>query len=241
MIFLKNVIRFFLSLRTAIWLLVLIFALFFAGAFVMPAKEEYRSISLMPLFKWLVSQPIGITWWLWGSIGVLSLLTINTIFCSIESVVKKRKVTHWLLLISPQIIHISFLFILFAHLLDAWGGFKYLTFVREGTLLRITEDNTLQIKDINISLDTSGYISDWKVDVEYFLNGETVRKDIIRPNKPSVENGLNINVKDLRVFPHEAVLLQISREPGAVWALVGGILFMVGITILILFKIRIER
>jgi hypothetical protein len=67
------------------------------------------------------------------------------------------------------------------------------------------------------------------------------KEDIIRPNNPSAQKGFNINVKDLRPYPDEAVLLQINREPGALWALIGGILFMVGIIILIVLKIKIER
>jgi len=52
--------------------------------------------------------------------------------------------------------------------------------------------------------------------------------------------GFNINVKDLQAYP-EAVLLQVSREPGAAWALAGGILFMVGILALIALKMKMER
>ncbi len=239
MIVFKNIMRFLLSLRTAIWLLIFILALFFVGAFIMPVKEEYMSMSTIPLFKWLREQPIDITWWVFGSIGVLLFLSLNTIFCSIESLIKKRKVTRYLLLISPQIIHVGFLFMLFAHLLDAIGGSKYLIPVREGIVLRLTDDRVLRIKDIDISIDSSGYIRDWKVEVED-IYGRNDKNDAIRPNKPFINKGLNVNVKDLRVFPHEAVLLQISREPGAVWALAGGILFIIGITILILFKIRME-
>lgn len=29
-------------------------------------------------------------------------------------------------------------------------------------------------------------------------------------------------------YPVKAVLLEVSREPGAAWALIGGILFMLG-------------
>jgi hypothetical protein len=53
--------------------------------------------------------------------------------------------------------------------------------------------------------------------------------------------GFNINVKDLRAHPREAILLQINREPGALWALTGGALFMVGIVTLILLRIKMEK
>jgi hypothetical protein len=196
----------------------------------------------MPLFDWLQQQPLGITWWLWGLIGILFVLTLNTLFCSIESIVKKKKVTRWLLLLSPQVIHIGFLFMLVAHLLSAIGALQSQAIAAEGTMVKLSSRNTaLQVKNINVSYDYYGHISDWAVSVEYVADGKIIHEDIIRPNSPSTQMGFNINVKDLRTHPVEAVLLQINREPGAVWALIGGILFTVGIVTLILLKIRMEE
>ncbi len=242
MTLLKHITGFLFSIRTTIWLLVFLIAMLLAGALVMPAKQEFESIHSIPLFEWLKKQPLNLTWWLWCLIGILPVLAINTLFCSIESIIKKRKVTQWLLLISPQVIHIGFLFILLAHLLSAIGGSKELAVAREGSFLKISGNNKiLQVRDIDISTDSSGYITDWEVNIEYLSDGKTFRKDKIRPNKPSIQMGLNINVKDLQSFPYEAVLLQISKEPGAVWALIGGVLFMAGIVTLIVLKVKTER
>ena len=67
-----------------------------------------------------------------------------------------------------------------------------------------------------------------------------LQQDIIKPNKPSIYKGLNVNVKNPKPYP-KTVFLQLNREPGAFWALVGGIVFMVGIVTLIGLKIRIEK
>ena len=98
----------------------------------------------------------------------------------------------------------------------------------------------LQVKDINIRLDYYGYINDWSVAVEYRTGDRMHQQDIIRPNAPSTFHGLNVNVKNLKPYP-ETVLLQLNREPGAFWALVGGIVFMIGIVTLIALRIRIEK
>lgn len=90
-------------------------------------------------------------------------------------------------------------------------------------------------------LNYYGQIEDWAVTVEYLSDGKVLYKDVIRPNNPSVRMGFNINIKDLRPYPSEAVLLQINREPGALWALIGSILFMLGILVLIMFKIKMEK
>jgi len=207
----------------------------------MPAHDEFGLLHSMPLLEFLKTQDIRITWWLWGLIGMIAVLAINTLFCSIESIVKKRKVTQWLLLISPQIIHIGFIFMLLAHLLSASGSSQGLTEAREGSMFSISDNTVLRVRDINIHLDYYGYVTDWKVGVEYLKDGRAFQADTIAPNSPSLIRGFNINVKNLQAYPYEAVLLQISREPGAVWALTGSVLFMIGIISLISLKIKMER
>jgi cytochrome c biogenesis protein ResB len=231
----------FLSLRTTMWLLGVLIIIFFAGAVIMPAHKEFEAIHSAPMFEWLKIQPVSITWWLWGAIGLLAFLAVNTLFCSVESIIKKRKVTQWLLLISPQIIHIGFLFMLLAHLLSAAGSYQNFTVAMEGNMFGISDDTVLKIKDINILLDHDGYINDWNVGIEYLRKGKESSAETIAPNHPSLLMGLNINVKDLQAYPYKAVLLQVSREPGAVWALAGSVLFMVGIMTLIALKIRMEK
>jgi hypothetical protein len=194
------------------------------------------------MFDWLRDQHFGVTWWMWCLIGILVILAVNTLFCSIESIAKKRGFTQWFLFISPQIIHIGFLFILLAHLLSALGGSQAFSYAGEGSLLRIPENNIfLKVKDISIYTSSRGYVTDWAVQVEYHSNSGLIRSDNIRPNKPSVNYGLNINVKDVRTSPHKMVLLQINKEPGAPWALAGGILFVIGVVILIALRIKLEK
>jgi len=241
MMALKRLADILFSLRTTMWLLGVLIIMFFAGAFIMPAHKEFEAIHSMPMFEWLKIQPVSVTWWLWGAIVLLAFLAVNTLFCSVESIIKKRKVTQWLLLISPQIIHIGFLFMLLAHLLSAAGSYQNFTVAMEGNMFRISDDTVLKIKDINIQLDHDGYINDWNVGIEYLRKGKESSAETIEPNHPSLLTGLNINVKDLQAYPYKAVLLQISSEPGAVWALAGSILFMVGIMTLIALKIRMEK
>jgi hypothetical protein len=234
----KQALRFLLSLKTTIALLCALLFLLLAGAFIMPAREEFRKIHETPMLIWLKTQPFEVSWWLWGALIVLSLLTANTLLCSVESIVKKRNGTQWLLLISPQIIHAGFLFILLAHLLSSLGGYKSYVGVQEGMFLNIDETTTLQVKDIHIALTPDGYISDWAVDVAYVAGGKVLRHDSLLPNKPSLFEGIGVYAKDFRVYPEKAVLLEISREPGAVWALIGGILFMAGTITLLALRMK---
>lgn len=240
MIKIKSITGFFASLQLTIWLVILLIIFFLAGAFVMPARQEFQSIHSKPLFEWLLEQPLSVTWWLWISIVIVSVIVLNTLFCSIESVISKRGATQWLLLISPQVVHIGFLFIIFAHLLSSFGGQKEIMVAQEGSVLKISEEHAIKIKEIRARI-SSGHINYWEVAVEYYSEGRMLAEDLIRPNDPSVRSGLNIIVKDIRVFPSKAVLLQVSSEPGAIWAFLGGIIFMTGITILIILKVNRER
>ncbi len=239
MIVLKKIYEFFLSLKTSLWLLGLITLLFIAGAVIMPSHPEYSSINI-PLFKWLAKQPLGKTWWLWGCVGVLVIMAVNTLFCSIESIIKKRKATQWLLLISPQIIHIGFLLMLLAHFLGAMESFHVQVGLYEGQRVKLSETEMLRVDEIDIELEESRYISDWSVEVSYLTDEKVTSRDTIRPNDPSLHNDLNIIGENVKVYP-KAVLLKICRDPGAVWALAGGIFFTVGILILIGLRIKMEK
>ncbi len=236
----SKIFSFFLSLRTAIWLLLALLLMLLYGSFIMPSKPEFSSINSIPLFDWLRENPTGITWWLYGSIILLSLLTANTIICSIESLIKKRQHRKWLLIISPQIIHIGFLFILLAHLLDAAGSFKGTAVAYEGSVFVLPNNLTLKVKDLQIDISPTGYIKDWTANIEYLSDGKKIKDDSLRPNSPSFYKGLGIYLKDIRPYPFKAVLLEVSKEPGAIWALIGGILFMAGTITLLMLKIKKE-
>ncbi len=195
----------------------------------------------LPLFQWMLENPFDVTWWLWGSIGILSLLTANTILCSIESILKKREARQWLLIISPQIVHIGFLFILLAHLLSSYGSFKGTAFVYKDTVLALPNGLEVMFEEIRTSVDPSGYVTDWSSDIRYFKEGSPLSSDVIRPNSPSFKDGLGIYIKTVKVAPFPVAMIEVSRDPGALWALTGGILFMGGIITLLMLKIKREE
>jgi hypothetical protein len=153
--------------------------------------------------------------------GLLLVLAANTLVCSIDSIAKKRKVTQWMLLVSPQVVHIGFLFMLIAHLASALGGFKTFAVAAEGTTLEMSDNSVLQITRISISMDSYGYLFDWAVDVQYRDKGQVLKKDRLLPNKPVFHGGVGVYVKDLRAL--------------------GGILFMTGTIALLVLKMKREE
>lgn len=236
---LKSFLNFFLSLRTGVLLLLAMLVLLVFGAVQMPAMHEYGDMNSLPLFEWLVKSPFRATWWLWGTIGLLSLLTANTLLCSVESLIKKRKGRQWLFIISPQVIHIGFLFILFAHLMSSSGGQRWNAVAGEGMRLSLPNQTVLQVKRIDLSISRSGFPVDWRADIAYYgRKGRKLMDDFLAPNRPSFHRGLGVYIKEARPG---AVLLEVSREPGAPWALAGGVLFTLGTVALSALKVRRER
>ncbi len=172
---------------------------------------------------------------------VLSLLTANTLICSIESVIRKREVRKWLLIISPQVIHIGFLFILLAHLFSSYGSFKGNAFVYKGTTLQLPNGLVVVFDEIKTDVDISGYINGWSADIRYFKDSRHITSDIIGPNNPSFHEGLGIYIKNIRMAPFPVAMIEVSREPGALWALIGGVLFIAGMVTLLILKIKREE
>lgn len=232
----KQIVSFFGSLRTSLWLLTALICLLLYGSIVMPSREEFLALHTVALFTWMEEMPVSITWWLWACLGVLSLLTANTIVCSLDSVIRKREARHWLLVVSPQIIHIGFLFILLAHLMSSYGSFKGIAYAYKGTVFQLTDNVEVRFNQVNAAVDAAGHVTTWSADIEYFRNGISLSTDRILPNSPSFRDGLGIYIKTVRVSPFPVAMIEVSKEPGALWALVGGTLFMVGMVALLVLK-----
>lgn len=229
-----------ISLRAAVWLLAAEMALLFYGAFVMPKNQVFEQMNTMSLFEWLATSGLAHTWWLWGAISILALLTLNTLLCSIDSVFKKK--SGILLVISPQIIHIGFLFILLAHFLSSWGGHRQVGGVPEGAAVRLPYGFIFKLNAIETEVSPQGFITNWRARVQFIgeEGQEILKEDFLAPNRPSFFRGFGFYLKDLRLQPSPVALIEVSREPGALWALIGGILFTIGTVMLVSLRIKQE-
>lgn len=221
------------SLNTGIVLLLILLFLLVAGAFIMPSDEAFGLLYVMPLFYWLKEVPVKISWWLIFSIGVLVMLTVNTLLCSADSIIKKYKKTNFLLLIAPQIMHLGFLFIILGHILSSYGGNRELFQVREGTWLRFPDGSIVEIKEIIIRHDNSGYITDMGMEIVH--HSSNTRYTVV-PNKPFIYKGTGLYIKTAIPYPIKQAIVETSQEPGAIPAFLGAILFSAGNTALLFMK-----
>ncbi len=228
------------SLNTGIVLLILLLAFLMAGALVMPSQEAFGLLYFMPLFSWLKEAPLGLSWWLLCAVVITGLLSINTLFCSMDSIVRKYRKADFILLIAPQIMHLGFIFIIAGHLISSSGGYREIIQVREGSWLQLPDGSMVEIKDILISHDSAGYITEAGLEiVHYFRDGQTGFKVI--PNRPFLYRGTGLYIKTAYPYPLKQAIIEIGREPGAIPALTGAVLFFCGNVLLLIFRAKIER
>jgi hypothetical protein len=232
--------NFFSSLKTTVWTLLALICLFFIGSYMMPVhREVFEPMNEDILFRWVTSTAsvnLWYTWWFFASLAALMLLTINTLACSIQAVRGKWSRADFLLRISPQIVHLGFLFILLAHVLGAGWGYKLSGMMPEGAYAQLPEDKVLYLKELRVETDTNGYMRDWAAEAHLFENNTRVMIGTLGPNKPLFYNGVGIYIKSLNFQKGPAALLVIARDPGAIWALVGGMLFIIGMVMLLVLK-----
>ena len=232
--------NFFLSLKTTVWTLFGLVILFFIGSYMMPMhREVFSSMNEGLLFDWVegvATRNIGQTWWFFAALAGLILLTINTIVCSWQSIRGRWSRHDFLLRLSPQAIHLGFLFILLAHLLGAGWGYRLSGTLAEGASANLPENLTLYVRTISAEVDGSGYLTDWSAAIYVLENGARVKVGILGPNQPLFYKGVGFYLKNLSNEGRPAAHLMVNKDPGAIWALIGSILFMLGSTTLLALK-----
>ena len=230
--------NFFLSLKTAVWLLTGLICVFFLGSYLMPAyRDVHGAMNDRLLFEWVGQVAVDHPWvtgWFFLALAALMLLTINTIVCSIQAVRGKWSREDFLLRISPQVVHAAFLVILLAHLLGAGWGYRISGMLPEGGYGRLPDGRVLQLRAIHIQGDPYGYMRDWSADVAVYDNDREIAAGVLGPNAPLFTGGAGIYLKSFELRPSPMALLLVTKDPGAVWALAGSILFMIG-TVIVLF------
>lgn len=214
------------SLTFGLWLIGGVCLLLAAGSFAGGGEGE-SNINNMALFRWLMETPVAVSWWLWATIGLLALLALNTVLCSVESLRMKYQRGKFLVLIAPQVMHAGFLLIVLAHLFSAWGGYKQVMPVQEGGVIGFPDGSSVQVGNIAATMGPMGFPTDYSADIRYLANGGEAVKTI-SPNHPFFHKGAGFYLKEVAPPPYRAALIEVHREPGAEMALAGALLFTVG-------------
>lgn len=221
---LTKIYQYLASLSLGLWLMGGVMALLAVGSF---GGEEAAALNAMPLFVWLTEAPLTASWWLWGTLALLALLTTNTILCSIEAIRLRLGKSTLPALVAPQLMHLGFLFIVLAHLLSAKGGAKEAMQVYQGSAIGFPDGSTIHVGPISVTAGPMGMPTDYRVQVRA-VTGNQVVEGTASPNHPFFHDGFGIYLKHVEEYPFPVALMEIHREPGAGWALAGALLFTAG-------------
>ncbi len=228
------------SLGTANWLIAALMGLLLCGAVVMPLSPAFGEINSMALLEWLKTAPLAASWWLWGGMAVLFVLAVNTVVCSIDSVLRKRDGRQWLLTIAPQVIHAGFVLVMIAHLASGYGGFHKYAVLTRGYGVRLDSGVEVYLKDIDYRAER-GHMTEMSAEVLCKYPDGGVDLKTLSPNNPSFIDGTGLYLKRVSAGPEPAAVVQFSYDPGAPWALAGGVLFLTGTVTLVVLKLKDRR
>jgi len=218
------------SIKSFVVMALVLLGLLLWGGFIMSASQEFASINSMGLFQWLKNASLWAGWWLWASVVVVGFMVLSALACTVESLRKKRPWSATLLRISIEIMHIGFCLIMFAHFIDAMGSFHKFYIMPEGTLLKYSDGHFIKYKGMDYSFN-GRFIG--RTDAVFI--SDTGQKILIGPNRPYFYNGTGLYLKQFNGY---SIMVELSYEPGALWALAGGLLFMTGSVLVFMFRLR---
>jgi cytochrome c biogenesis protein ResB len=219
-------IRWFSSLKLTVWILTILIGVFFLGSYLMPLYPgAHAGMNDMPLVQWWWKSGKNygaINGWLPLSVLLLLILTLNTLVCTLRSIRPGPSI--W-----AHITHLGFLVILVAHLVSAAYGF------REGGIVLIRGRNVaipkleiqIELNRINYEPYPGGMPKNYSADVTLIANGERSEKRL-GPNKPAFYQGIPIYLKNLGFRPVPYAVCEVAHDPGALVALAGSIIFLIG-------------
>lgn len=232
--------NFFLSLKTAVWILTALVCLFFAGSFLMPVyRDVFGPMNDDILLRWVLQlglKNFSSAWWFFAAVAGLVLLTVNTLVCGIAAIKGKWSRADFLLRVSPQIVHAGFLFILLGHLAGAGWGYRISGLMPEGAFAPLPDELSLRLHRIRVETDERGFMTDWSADITIYEGDEPAKGGVLGPNAPVFYKGVGVYLKSLEFSRGPAAVMLIARDPGAWCALLGGILFMAGMVAQLILK-----
>jgi hypothetical protein len=118
------------GIRLTLWLLALLTVNLFVGSFYAKFLPVFGELNTRLFPAWLMTRSDGHSWWIFTLFGLLALLFVNTLACTLErfAFLWRRRHHHrrsiFLLLLAPSLMHFCFLFIIGGHALTEFTGSK---------------------------------------------------------------------------------------------------------------------
>ena len=227
----KAFLTFFLSLKTAFGFFLFFVAIMLYGSLSLPNNLAFFSgIDDARLFRWLAeAKGYAVTWWIHAMILGFGLFAVNTLFCTADVLLYRLGRRALVAKLSPQIMHAGVLFAMLGHLLTASTGDKLDIDLKKGEMKAVSATASLALEDVQVREDENGYAVDWEATVRWIEDGKRSEALGLRPVHPLYFGNTGLYSKSVSVDrAGSSALIRVSRDPGAAWALLGGLLLCLG-------------
>ena len=260
----KKIISFLGSMAAAKFLLLAVSIVLFAGSIFYHLKNEiFIPLNSKGLFDWMMTYGFEYplyTWWFFLFVVLIAILGINTFFCTLDRLVKIiskfgniSSVKTKLFLLSPHIMHLSFIVLMLGYFsLYALGINTYNNIIKYGLPAKLRgADVKIELRNANLvphESTVNEFINKVYLNPEYELafieNGkETIRT--VGLNRPCFYKGYSIHLAKFRptkagsaMFKDVWINLTIRKNAGIPLFIAGVILFMAGVVLYILFVFK---
>ena len=260
--FIKTSWKFLTNATLSLWLIYALFADILIGSIIMRYHPSlFHALKDMTLQQWVVlygASNLRVTWWFLGALILLFLLALTTIVCGTDKLIatigtlRSGDVWRGLLKLSPSIIHLAFLLLLFGQLVSHTLGIKLrgnilapgVTITVPGSGMKIT------LKELRVDFfgegtrflgmdgsprDCTGVLS--------IIDAQGHHDRVISINRPVWYKGWSFFIEDFYpksrgVTRSPFINMVIRKDPGIRLMMLGAILFGLGLIMHLLLVTR---
>jgi cytochrome c biogenesis factor len=217
-------LKFFLSIKTALWLTGLSIGVFLMGSLYIPKNlAVFSGVNDMPLLRWMFlnNEFLDKIFWIYILIGLILLISLNTFICSLDAVIKRTSWKTLIRVLSPQVLHIAIILVLLGHGISASVGYKHDVPMKKNEIYKAKGFN-MRIRDMEFFKNPGENSTRWRVYLE--INDDL---QVIELGKPAFYNGVGFFAKSAQQRKMKAII-GLIYDPGVLWEIIGAIVFIIG-------------
>lgn len=217
-------LKFFLSIKTYLWVTGVSMGVFLIGSVYIPRNlAVFSGINDMPLLMWMSmnNDSLDKLFWIYILIGLMLLLWISALICSLDAIIKRTTWKGLIRVLSPQVLHVSIIFVLLGHGISAVAGYK------QDVPMKIND--TREIEGFNMKISNMEFFKNpgenstrWRVHLE--INNDL---HVIELGKPAFYNGVGFFAESAQEKKKKAII-GLIYDPGVLWEIIGAVTFVIG-------------
>jgi len=197
----KKLWKFFTSTRLAVVLTLLITINVLTGTILLSSSPKaLGTIDLEIFFYWLSGtglNNLAASWWIFLLLALLFLFAVNTIVCTVDSVIfmlkhrqgaaraRSRKIL-------SQAIHLGFIIGLLGHLVSGTSGFRTMNNrIFEGDSIPVPQSNelSLRLNKLDVAFTDNGSMLRMDAYLSLLRDRKVVRDKVVKLNQPLLYQG----------------------------------------------------